>query len=378
MFSSKKILITTEAQFDALADDWRQLETRFERVLPFQTYDWNRNWWKIFSSSALFQRDELRICTLYSSNELVAVMPLTIKHIGLPGLSVYRYVRPFGADPNLTELRVPLALPEFNESILSFWNESMSDQPLALSEFQLIQQQQTAACFMATNLDLHTLHQRRISNFIIHLGDNWDSFKSQLKRNIKESLRHCYNSLKRDALIPQLEVLRGDQLQMQLGEFYRLHGTRAAATNTVEHPDYFAHAKHREFIQALLDSPFAAHCLLFVLRLNGKAVAMRLAFHHGDEIYLYYSGYDLAYAKYSVMTTLVAECMQWAMKEKISRVNLSVGEDVSKTRWNPERVEYAEYHYVKNRTWRIAAGNAILAMRQKKKANQNQLISVAS
>lgn len=369
MLNPEKFIITTEAGFDALAAPWRQLETQVAHLLPFQTFDWNRAWWAVFSDSSWFHKDELAICTLHQEQQLVAVMPLTNTHVGLHSLFFYRYVRPFGADPNLTEIRIPLALPAYTETILQQWEDLSKQETFGLTEFQVIHTRQHAAHFLATNTAVHPLEARDIPNFILQLDTDWPSFKAGLKRNIKESLRHCYNSLARDKLQARLQVWRGNaEVQQNLNAFYALHSVRAKATDTVEHPDYFADNKHRAFILALLDSPFASRIILFGLELDGKTVAMRMAFDMGDELYLYYSGYDLQYAKYSVMTTLLAEIIQWAFTQGLKRINLSVGDDVSKTRWGPGVIDYVEYQCVKNNPWRRNLGKNILKMRKLRKS----------
>ena len=62
----------------------------------------------------------------------------------------------------------------------------------------------------------------------------------------------------------------------------------------------------------------------------------------GRELYLYYSGYDPAWHRFSVMTTLVAEAIKWAIAQRLTLVNLSVGTDVSKTRWRPRAIPHRE------------------------------------
>ncbi|MCH8619415.1 GNAT family N-acetyltransferase [Undibacterium sp. TS12] len=372
MLNLKKLVVTTVAEFDALAAPWRLLEQQVPHLLPFQTYDWNRCWWSVFSDSSLFHKDELAICTLYEEDQgqrrLVAVMPLTNTHVGLHSLFIYRYVRPFGADPNLTEIRIPLALPDFNETILQQWEDLSRQETFGLTEFQLIHTRQHAAHFLASNTAVHALDERAIPNYILHLQGDWQNFKSGLKRNIKESLRHCYNSLARDDIKLQHKILRGrDAVKAGLNQFYALHRQRAGARDTVEHPDYFADEKHCHFIAGLLETGFADRVCLFCLELDGKTVALRMGFVMGDELYLYYSGYDLAYSRYSVMTTLLAEIIQWSFAQQIARVNLSVGEDVSKTRWAPDVTDYVEYQCVKNNAWRRKLGQSILDMRKLRK-----------
>ena len=360
--------LSTEAEFDALAAAWRALEQQVPHLLPFQTYDWNRQWWSIFSSQKTWQHDELLVYTIFDGATLVAVMPLVRTQVGLSGWPLYHYVRPFGFDPNLTELRLPLCIPAYASAIWRVWEELAAQGVLGLNEFQLINTKQLADTVLNNNAVLHVMSERSIPNYILTLDADWDSFKTKLKRNIKESLRHCYNSLKRDGLQPSLRVCQGyAEIMPELARFYALHGMRAAASHTTEHPDYFADPRHRAFLAALFGSALGSRCYLFCLELNGEVVAMRLAFHMGEELYLYYSGYDLSYGKYSVMTTLVAETIQWSIAQKIPRINLSVGEDVSKTRWGPSMVEYAEYQCVSNTSWHRMLGSAVARLRNRRK-----------
>jgi CelD/BcsL family acetyltransferase involved in cellulose biosynthesis len=82
---------------------------------------------------------------------------------------------------------------------------------------------------------------------------------------------------------------------------------------------------------------------VFRIRVGGAVVAVRLGFVAGDCLYLYYSGYDPRYSKYSVMTTVVAESIKYAIAQGLRSVNLSTGSDVSKTRWGPEEVTYSDW-----------------------------------
>jgi CelD/BcsL family acetyltransferase involved in cellulose biosynthesis len=90
---------------------------------------------------------------------------------------------------------------------------------------------------------------------------------------------------------------------------------------------------------------------------GGEVVATRIGFAMGDTLYLYFSGSDPAWRKYSVMTTAVAEAFQRAIAEGFAAVNLSNGTDVSKTRWAPERIDYHDLVQVApSRRARLAHG----------------------
>jgi len=73
--------------------------------------------------------------------------------------------------------------------------------------------------------------QSQVSDHELCLPESWDALRVSLSRNIKESLRKCYNSLKRDGLSFRLEVAeQPQQLQAALGRFFALHTARARLT----------------------------------------------------------------------------------------------------------------------------------------------------
>lgn len=181
-----------------------------------------------------------------------------------------------------------------------------------------------------------------IANYVLRLSGTWESFRSSRPRNIKESLRKCYNSLKRDGHAFSLEVATAPaEVRVAVERFLELHGARAELTGTVAHGNVFAAPNARAFLFDVCDRLAARNMVrIFQLRIAGKVVASRVGFALGDTLYLYFSGYDPAWAQYSVMTTTVAEAIRYALAQGFAQVNLSFGTDISKTRWEPEKLVY--------------------------------------
>jgi CelD/BcsL family acetyltransferase involved in cellulose biosynthesis len=251
-----------------------------------------------------------------------------------------RQLQFFGADPNITELRGLVALREWRaeayRALVSHALQNadgwdcmlLSGVPIDLDLAEL-----------ATATDFEWVGQT--ADYTLTLQPSWAAFRTALPRNIKESLRKCYNSLKRDGLEFRLQVAESlASVEPALARFFELHAARAALGGTVAHHDAFASSEARHFLKDVCRR-FAARGALriFQLLIGNKVVAVRIGFVAGDTLYLYYSGYDLEFAKYSVMTTTVAEAIRYAIGQGFSRVNLSTGNDVSKARWDPtERV----------------------------------------
>jgi CelD/BcsL family acetyltransferase involved in cellulose biosynthesis len=181
-----------------------------------------------------------------------------------------------------------------------------------------------------------------VTDHVLPLAGSWEEFKSRCPRNVKESLRKCYNSLKREGHDFELEIAsRPGEVEDALADFFRLHRARSQANGTVAHRDVFGWSNARQFLLEVAQQFADAGTLrIFRLRIGDAVVASRIGFVVGESLYLYYSGYDPEWGRHSVMTTAVAEAIRYAIEQGFRTVNLSTGTDVSKTRWRPEQITF--------------------------------------
>ncbi len=327
--------ITTLAGLEGLEADYRRLESLLPMALPFQLHEWHVAWWRHFPVAGLGRRDELHTYVVRRRDgTCVGIAPFfrTLR----PGIGPLqtRTMQLVGADPYITEIRVPLIDPSEEPVVARMLLERLASDPLwdsvqwsgleRESAFSEVLDREGRVEFWGGDLD-----------YVLDLAPDWDTFRKNLKRNIRESLRHCYNSLKRDghaftfnvAETPA-EVLAGVEV------FFDLHSRRASLEDTITHPNRFelpvAQAFLRDVMERLAKRGIAK---VFTLEIGGTVVGVRMGFQIGTQLYLYYSGYDPEWRKYSVMTTTVSEAIRWAIEQKLVTVNLSAGTDVSKTRW---------------------------------------------
>ena len=126
-----------------------------------------------------------------------------------------------------------------------------------------------------------------------------------------------------------------------LEEIAALHRMRADLKGTVPHLDHFSSLICRDFLYAVCERLAERGAVrLFALRIGSRIVAMRLGFVVGDNLYLYYSGFDPQWGSYSVTTTSVAEAIKYAIANGLKTVSLSTTNDASKRRWGPREVRY--------------------------------------
>lgn len=326
---------------EALAEEWNALDAGILPRTPFTSPSWNLLWWKHLARRRPAINDHLFSHVVRCDGRLVAVAPMMLTHAPGRGLWRTRKLQFFGADPNLTEVR-GLATRAIHEAMVVDGLARHLDAHRQEWDWLEWSGLRLGAAAAGALEDAGFKRSGLQRDFFLRLPADWATFKSTRSRNIKESLRKCYNSLKRDHHEFVFRVNRTPaELPGALERFFALHRARSAQRSTVPHADHFARANAREFIvdyalQTVRHNPL----YVFELEIGGRVVASRLAFVLGRDLYLYYSGYLPEWGRYSVMTTLVAEALRWAIDHRHTLVNLSTGDDESKRRWSPSEQAY--------------------------------------
>lgn len=336
--------VRTSAELERLAGEWESLFRRVPHALPFASHEWVAAWWKHLRREGPQVRDSLRVYVVRTTDgEPVAFAPYMRSDYRLFGAPVVRVLQPMGSDAYLTEIRGMLVTPEREADAVAALLAHLGRQPEADWVRWSGLRRDGAAYARLAGLRC-TAVDWEMSAHLLPLFGPWDDFRRSLPRNLRESLRKCYNSLARDGHAWRFHVLDStDEVLASLERFFDLHARRASAANTVRHPDYFVRPEARAFITQVMERMGRrGRARAFQLEIAGEVVAMRLGFQLPDSLYLYYSGYEPAWGQYSVMTTVVAEAVRHALERGVPAVNLSTGSDVSKTRWRPRELPFAD------------------------------------
>jgi CelD/BcsL family acetyltransferase involved in cellulose biosynthesis len=332
-----------ESCFVDLKPEWEELEERARLQLPFQTWAWNAAWWPAFREDRFAVRDELELRTFRdASGRLRGVAPMVLTSRPGRGSFRSRQLQFFGADPNVTEIRGAVCGRDDEEAVA---RALVDDVRAHAREWDWMLWHGVRLDSSAVPVIAHAGAVRWTSDLedlTIVLPKTWDLLKSNLSRNMKEALRKCANSLKREGLSAELVVARTwREIEPQLEQFFMFHAARASVDTGVRHRNVFDAPPSRAFLRdAIRRFCDRDRTRLFMVQVGGEVVAMRIGFVVGGALYLYYSGYELAFGKYSIMTTCVAEAIRWAIDEQLEVVNLSTGIDASKARWSPETTSY--------------------------------------
>ncbi|HEX4448650.1 MAG TPA: GNAT family N-acetyltransferase [Polyangiaceae bacterium] len=328
-------VVRTPTGLAALKPAYDKLNAVCKNTLPFALHEWHEAWWNHFAKTEGKIRDELRIQVVRDHlGECVAIVPFisTQREIGVFKTETLALL---GADPNFTELRSSLVTPGREKPVARAISRHLQFD----DSWDWVQWSGVQGCFgeeLAKGGAL-TWQAPRL-DYLVDLAPTWDAFKAGLKRNIRESLRHCYNSLKRENLEFRMAVIEAPaDVESALQKFFELHAMRASLEDTIMHHNHFAPQSARRFLMDVCKR-FAEGGVLriFQMYVGEHLVATRIGFQVADSLYTYYSGFDPAWRKYSVMTTTVTEMIKYAIEHGLKTVNLSPTQDVAKTRWGPQ------------------------------------------
>jgi CelD/BcsL family acetyltransferase involved in cellulose biosynthesis len=351
---------------ESLAPEWDELFVSAGASLPFLTFSWAQSWWKHLCKDELAVTDRLRILVIRDEEGgLVAVAPMMLtEHPGVGPVRM-RVLQFLGADGGITELRGFLCHPAHEGQVVGILAKRLAN---AQDEFDWIHWAglRRGGEGEAVLVNAQVTWTRDICDQLLKMPESWEVFRAGLKRNIRESLRKCYNSLARDGHVAELVVAQTpDEVMAGLERFVELHAMRAALKKTIHHPDKFAASDRRAFLFDVCGALARTGITrVFSLKIAGQVVASRLGFQCGDNLYLYFSGFDPAWGKYSVMTTTVAEIIKYAISSGLKTVSLSVNKHVSKSRWTPTEVIYREARQLASHSRATAAFRSYEAVLQ--------------
>jgi len=324
--------------FQHLWQEWEDLDRKLTPRTPFTSPIWNQLWWKHFSRAGMMRLDEFFLHEVRTANgDLVAVAPLMRTYE--PGVGPLRMskIQFFGTDPSLTEIRGLVCHVRHQDAVLRALVRHFSETE---NNWDLLKWTGIRAEGIGQLSTAKLKSERQLPDYIIKLPSRWEELHSTLSNNTRKSIRKGYEFLERDGHRFALRAVGCEDVDDDsLRRFFQLHRARSSAVDMKQHRDNFHTTRSRKFLDEVIGA-MASRGLVrfFELEVDGKAVASRIAFVLGGDLYLYFSEYDPDWRKYGVMTTLVVEIIKWAIERGFSLLNLSTGSDQSKLRWLPTEI----------------------------------------
>ncbi len=304
-----EIKIITEIEgFEALEQEWKELAWASDTLI-FQTYEWNRIWWKHFGANK-----NLHIVAVYKGNKLAGIAPLFEDDITLFGRKVYTCLRFLGSYvsqpegepligsipysdylgyiiyPGYEKIFYKLILQHFKE-VVSYFDEIILDEVSEESSINDKMIPLMANC----NYDLSYEIEQASSSPVIQLSSSWNSYLNSLNVKDRYNARRYYKRSKQGkAKVFNIEKLNhANELPGAQSDFIRLHQQQ---WNNRGFAGTFSEQRMRNFFMEISNSFYEKDLLEFSMAVpaegDDKIVAVDVIITYKNRLYLLHRGMD--------------------------------------------------------------------------------------
>lgn len=326
--------LTSLAQLEALRPEWAALVEAAEDATVFQSWDWVASWFEHFGAG----RELLLFTVRDAGGRLVGAAPCS-RARSAGGL--LRLVHLLGRGNDATEYVQVLTTRADADAVAGALFDAWHR--LSRSWDLLVLPSMPAAPCVGPLRRLAAARGYAVvaedqARMLRPLPETWDAFYRSLRKSMKDNVNNYVNRLRRAGHREELVVVTDpDQLDGALDRFLELHRRRAEATLGRPHDDRFDTPRRQAFLRTAARRLFTAKQLWpCLLRVDGQTVAAQLCLVHKGRLYLHYSGFDPAWARYGVMTILSRRCIEWGIGQGCRELDLLLGLDQDKLRWGAE------------------------------------------
>jgi CelD/BcsL family acetyltransferase involved in cellulose biosynthesis len=325
-------VIDSPAGLLAVRKEWQALAERVDGATVFQSWEWASSWYEHFGTGKRLQVLTVRDAT----GQLVAVAPCSrsSSHGG-----AIRLLHLLGRGNDLTEYVQVLADPHHaaaaTRRLFATWHR-MSDQ----WDLLVLPSIPDDGAFLAQLREQAASHGYLMSQgghvrMSRSLPDSWSVFHRSLSKSMKDNVNNYVNRLRRNGHREEFAVVEdAADLDGALDVFLDLHRRRADASLGRRHDDRFDTDDRRAFLRTVARRLFARGALWpCFLKVDGEVVAGQLCLAYQRRLYLYYSGFDPAWARHGVMMILTRRCIERAIARGYRELDLLLGHDQEKQRW---------------------------------------------
>lgn len=317
-------------EFARMRSEWSELLESSDADSLFLTWEWLHTWWKHLAGSR-----ELCIYAARCEHELIAIAPLA-KHP--PNLS---RGRPFST---LEFLGTGQAGSDYLDFIIRKGYETQAVEALAGAlaakgfalEWTQLKQPGCMADRIAGCLSHEgwTVSEARTNTcpFISLDVHTWESYLATLSAEHRYSFKRKWKRLQQDFAVRLDEVITEEQCLDAVSLVIKLHDLRWQERDGSDAFCSKALASfHREWAELARQRGWLR---LFVLRLNDQPVACLYGFCYRRVFYFYQSGFDPAFAKYSVGVVTMGLAIKSALEEGAREYDLLHGNERYKSHWS--------------------------------------------
>lgn len=337
-------VISSESRFDAIADEWNGLVDAAD-VHIFQTYEWQRIWWKIFGGN-----NRLHILLFRDQEQMVGIMPMFFDYYRIFGFPVYRCLRMIGSriiKPEEGSVPVELAFSDYLSAIVhpdykQEVNRSLRYYLRTISEtcdeiiLEEVPENSLLSDYLLPKFEEDSNWQCSTKNASvcpqINFPETWDDLLSNLSSNARYQIRRDIRRITDDEIFELQTARTREEVKQAFDNLVTFHQRR---WHNLGQPGIFADKRILEFFREVTMKFHEKGWLSFrTLTAEGECVAVDLLFKFKGTLYMVQRGFDdtSKYNEYGPGNVLLYSVIKEAIQGGYKKYDFLRGEEKYKLR----------------------------------------------
>ena len=316
------------SKFSTCEEAWRQFESA-AIATPFQSLDWLQTWWNAYQTASISSATELNIVLVYKANELVLVIPLAVeKSKGVRRLTwlcshLCDYNAPVIAKnfiPEINQKTVDLIWSDIEKAIPGIDLLYLPKQPKRIAD-------RSNPFYNERSLDTSLQYH------LAGINGDWQTYyvgrrKGRSRRQIKAKVAFMRNK----AGMTIDEISKPEKRAEIITQTINWKREQVAGGGAI---DPFTAPETAVFFNNLaMNEKLASVLRVYVLAVEGRAIASAFGIAEGNSLILYQTSYiQSEYDKYSPGVLLLIHMMETLADEGCQVFDFSIGDEPYKFVW---------------------------------------------
>ncbi|MEX0900018.1 MAG: GNAT family N-acetyltransferase [Gammaproteobacteria bacterium] len=327
-------------EFEALADEWRELLADSGADPLFLSWEWLFTWWRMLGG-----RRALRLLTVRDGGRLVAVVPLVLRGRAMRRLQPFEVLEFLGTGAAGSDYLDFIVRTGHEGDVLRALHKHLVDSRYSL-ELSHTTGDASSSSRLAQRLAgagwARVDEAVEVCPYIPFTGHDWDRYLETLGSSHRYNVRRRFRKLDKAFEVHFERAVDESTCRRFLEDLVRLHRMRR---DTLGGSDGLDDERMVAFHAAFTELALARGWLrLHRLTLDGVAVAAVYGFRVGPKFYFYQSGFDPAYGKHSVGLLVLAHSIKAALEEGAAEYDLLHGNERYKYHWTSSERALTRHH----------------------------------
>jgi CelD/BcsL family acetyltransferase involved in cellulose biosynthesis len=324
-------LVDTDAKFNALERDWRELLDASDADCAFLTWEWLSTWWRHFGADR-----QLSIIVVRQEQVPIAIAPVSLgpRRWRQCGVQVAELLGSGDVGSDYLDLIVRRGSnSEAREALV----EAFERRRVTVAARRLPASRSVVA-WLANGLTTrgwrHAVLGRDVCPWIDLRGKDWDGYLATLGSEHRYNVRRRIRNLEKKATVSFETATTDADRRTALDALIRLHNRRweTRGGSTAFHSESLR-AFHHDVTARFLERGWLR---LHVLRVNDDIAAVLYGFLYKNRFYFYQAGFDERLSSQSVGLVMMARAIARAIEEGAEQYDMLHGDEPYKFLWAHE------------------------------------------